>query len=97
MDILNEIIARGNLLKIGHQLDNSIQEIEVNNPTRKDYLLPMYEAKENLLYSVAIFDELRQELRYFKAHNSNLILNIQLRDIEIEKLKEKINELNELL
>lgn len=97
MDIITEIIARGNLLKIGHQLQNSIDDMEKNNPNRLDYIGPMKEARENLMYSTAIFDELRSQLKYYKSHTSNLMLNIQLRDIEIEKLNARIKELMELL
>jgi predicted nuclease with TOPRIM domain len=97
MDFLDEILAKGKLLKLYHQIENNVREIEAKTPNRTDFTVPMNEALQDLAFSIAIFDELRNELKLYKSHCSTLNLNVQLRDVEIEKLKKKNDELMSFL
>jgi hypothetical protein len=97
MDILDEVQARFNLIEVTTQLQNSIDDMMANNPNRTDYIEPMKTAKTKLVQSLVIFDELRNELKLFKSHSGNLMLNIQMRDAKILELESKIKELMELL
>ncbi len=97
MDILNEVQARYNLIEVTTQLQNSIDDMMANNPNRTDYIEPMKTAKTKLIQSLVIFDELRSELKLFKSHSGNLMLNIQMRDAKILELEQKNKELRELL
>lgn len=97
MDILDEVQARYNIIAVIDRLGNSISEIESKNPNRTDLLKPMNESKTGLMQSLIIFDELRNELKLFKSHSGNLMLNIQMRDAKILELEQKNKELTELL
>lgn len=97
MDILNEVEARYNIIAVINRLGHSISEIETKNPNRTDLLKPMNESKNGLIQSLVIFDELRNELKLYKSHSGNLMLNIQMRDAKILELESKIKELMELL
>jgi hypothetical protein len=97
MDILDEVQARFNIIAVIDRLGNSISEIESKNPNRTDLLKPMNESKTGLMQSLIIFDELRNELKLFKSHSGNLMLNIQMRDAKILELEKKVNEIMELL
>ena len=97
MDILNEVQARYNIIEVTTQLQNSIDDMVANNPNRTDYIEPMKTAKTKLVKSLVIFDELRNELKLFKSHSGNLMLNIQMRDAKILELEQKNKELTELL
>jgi hypothetical protein len=97
MDILDEVQARFNIIAVIDRLGNSISEIESKNPNRTDLLKPMNESKTGLMQSLIIFDELRNELKLFKSHSGNLMLNIQMRDAKILELEQKNKELTELL
>ena len=97
MDILDEVTARYNIIEVTTQLQNSIDDMMLNNPKRTDYIDPMKTAKTKLVHSLVIFDELRSELKLYKSHSGNLMLNIQMRDAKIIELESKINELMKLL
>jgi hypothetical protein len=97
MDILDEVTARYNIIEVTTQLQNSIDDMMLNNPKRTDYIDPMKIAKTKLVHSLVIFDELRSELKLYKSHSGNLMLNIQMRDSKILELESKIKELMELL
>jgi hypothetical protein len=97
MDILDEVTARYNIIEVTTQLQNSIDDMMLNNPKRTDYIDPMKIAKTKLVHSLVIFDELRSELKLYKSHSGNLMLNIQMRDAKIIELESKIKELMELL
>jgi hypothetical protein len=97
MDILDEVTARYNIIEVTTQLQNSIDDMMLNNPKRTDYIDPMKTAKTKLVHSLVIFDELRSELKLYKSHSGNLMLNIQMRDAKILELESKIKELMELL
>ena len=97
MDILDEVIARTNIVIVCDQITNSITEIELKQPNRTDLTESMSKSKNKLIQSLVIFDELRNELRLYKQQNSNLMLNIQMRDKKIEELELKVKEFIELL
>ena len=97
MDILDEVIARTNIVIVVDQIDNSIAEIALKLPNRTDLTDSMSRSKNKLIQSLVIFDEIRNELRFYKSHTSNLMLNIQMRDKKIEELELKIKEIMELL
>lgn len=97
MDILDEVIARTNIVIVCDQITNSIAEIELKQPNRTDLTESMSRSKNKLIQSLVIFDELRNELRLYKQQNSNLMLNIQMRDKKIEELELKAKELMDLL
>lgn len=97
MDILDEVQARFNIIEVTTQLQNSIDDMIANYPNRTDYIEPMKTAKTKLVQSLVIFDELRNELKLFKSHSGNLMLNIQMRDAKILELEQKNKELTELL
>lgn len=97
MDILDEVIARTNIVIVCDQITNSIAEIELKQPNRTDLTESMSKSKNKLIQSLVIFDELRNELRLYKQQNSNLMLNIQMRDKKIEELELKAKELMDLL
>ena len=97
MDILDEVTARYNIIEVTTQLQNSIDDMQKNNPNRTDYIEPMKLAKTKLVQSLVIFDELRSELKLFKNHCGTLQMNIQMRDAKILELESKIKELMELL
>lgn len=97
MDILNEVTARYNIIEVTTQLQNSIDDMMLNNPNRTDYIEPMKLAKTKLVESLVIFDELRSELKLFKSHCGVLQLNTQMRDAKILELESKIKELMELI
>ena len=97
MDILDEVTARYNIIEVTTQLQNSIDDMEKNNPNRTDYIEPMKLAKTKLVQSLVIFDELRSEVKLFKNHCGTLQMNIQMRDAKILELESKIKELMELL
>lgn len=97
MDILDEVTARYNIIEVTTQLQNSIDDMMLNNPNRTDYIDPMKTAKTKLVQSLVIYDELRSEVKLFKNHCGTLQLNIQMRDAKILELEKKVNELMELL
>lgn len=97
MDILDEVIARTNIVIVSDQIADSIAEIEKKQPSRTDLTESMSKSRGKLIQSLVIFDEMRNELRFYKSHTSNLMLNIQMRDKKIEELELKIKEIMELL
>ena len=97
MDILDEVTGRYNIIEVTTQLQNSIDDMMLNNPNRTDYIEPMKVAKTKLVQSLVIFDELRSEVKLFKNHCGTLQLNIQMRDAKILELEKKVNEIMELL
>ena len=97
MDILDEVTARYNIIEVTTQLQNSIDDMMLNNPNRTDYIEPMKTAKTKLVQSLVIYDELRSEVKLFKNHCGTLQLNIQMRDAKILELDKKVNEIMKLL
>lgn len=97
MDILDEVIARTNIVIVVNQINDSIAEIELKQPNRTDLTDSMSKSRSKLIQSLTIFDQLRDELRLYKSHTANLTLNIQLRDKKIEELEQKVKELMEFI
>jgi hypothetical protein len=95
--MLNEIIAFTNLQIVRDKIHYSLEEIKEKNAHRTDLIDSMQKSKDMLIESIAIFDNVREQKSMYKNNSAYLFLECQKKDLEIEKLKQKISELMDLL